>query len=385
MMASTPSRKEGEMPGLFEPTHINGMTLANRFVRSATWEGMATEDGRSTPALDAFMTRLAEGGVGLSISGYAYVSLQGKDAPGQLGVSSDEHLAGLEGMASATHAAGGRIALQLAHAGCLAEPSLSACEAVGPSPLQTGGGPVGRAMSPEEVEAVTSAFATAAARAKAAGFDAVQIHAAHGYLLSQFLSPYFNRRKDAYGGGVAGRARLLLEVSAAVRQKVGDSYPVLVKMNAGDFLPGGFSEDDMLRVAGMLEDLGIDAIELSGGTGLDEGPSFSRLGRPAAGEPEAYYETAARRLKAAVETPVMLVGGIRTYETAERLVAEGATDYIALSRPLIREPRLIARWRSGDRRPAACISDNGCFDTPDEGRGLFCAVDARKARRRTRG
>jgi 2,4-dienoyl-CoA reductase-like NADH-dependent reductase (Old Yellow Enzyme family) len=369
------------MPSLFEPTTINGMDLGNCFVRSATWEGMAADDGSSTPPLDAMMAGLAAGGVGLIISGYAYVSREGKDAPGQLGVCSDEQTPGLARMARAVHAAGGSIALQLAHAGCFGDPALSGLEPMGPSPLATDDGPIGRAMTGSELAAVTQAFAAAASRARSAGFDAVQVHAAHGYLLSQFLSPYFNRRTDGYGGEVEQRATLLLEVIAEVRAAVGDDYPVLVKMNAEDFLPGGLSVDDMVVAAVLLEAAGVDAIELSGGTGLREGLSCSRVGQPAAGEPEAYYEAAARRFKEMVGVPLMLVGGIRTFETAERLVAEGTTDYIAFSRPLIREPRLIERWRAGDTTPARCVSDNGCLDTADEGHGLFCAVEARLRRR----
>ena len=369
------------MPSLFEPTVITGMALRNRFVRSATAEGLATADGASTPRLEAMLAELAVGGVGLVIAGYAYVSPEGKDEAGQLGVCADEQVPGLAGLASAVHAAGGAVALQLAHAGCLGTPEVSGRDPVGPSPLETPEGAVGRAMEHDELTAVTQAFAAAARRAKAAAFDAVQIHAAHGYLLSQFLSPYFNRRTDAYGGDVSHRARLLLEVAAAVRAEVGDDYPVLVKMNAADFLPGGLSVEDMLRVAGMLEAGGVDAVELSGGTGLEQGLSFSRVGRPAPGEPEAYYEAAARRFKSEIGLPLILCGGIRTFETAERLVAEGATDYISLSRPLIREPRLIARWRAGDRAPARCVSDNGCFDPPEGCVGLVCAVEERAARR----
>ena len=369
------------MPTLFEPTTINGKALGNRFVRSATAEGLATADGTSTPLLEAMLSELASGGVGLVIAGYAYVSPEGKDEAGQLGVCSDEQVPGLTGLASAVHAAGGAAALQLAHAGCLGVPEVSGNDPIGPSPLETEEGAVGRAMEVDDLTAVRRAFASAARRAKDAGFDAVQIHAAHGYLLSQFLSPYFNRRTDAYGGDTARRARLLLEVAAAVRAEVGDAYPVLVKMNAADFLPGGLSVDDMLRVAGMLEAEGIDAVELSGGTGLQQGISFSRIGRPAPGEPEAYYEDAARRFKSAIGLPLILCGGIRTFETAERLVSEGATDYISLSRPLIREPRLIERWRAGDTAPARCISDNGCFDPPEGCVGLVCAVDEREARR----
>ncbi|HEY5169742.1 MAG TPA: NADH:flavin oxidoreductase, partial [Thermoleophilia bacterium] len=225
------------------------MALGDRFVRSATAEGLATADGASTESLETMLAELAVGGVGLVIPGYAYVSPEGRDEAGQLGVCSDEQVPGLAGLASAVHAAGGAVALQLAHAGCFGAPGVSGRDPAGPSSLETPGGAVGRAMERDELTAVTQAFASAARRAKDAAFDAVQIHAAHGYLLSQFLSPYFNRRTDAYGGDVTRRARLLLEVAAAVREEVGDAYPVLVKMNAADFLPGGLSVDDMLRVA----------------------------------------------------------------------------------------------------------------------------------------
>jgi len=366
------------MPTLFEPTSINGMELPNRFVRSATWEGLAAEDGSFTPPLGESLARLAAGGVGLVIPGYAFVSREGQDAPGQLGVHSDAMLPGLTEMAAAVHASGGRIALQLAHAGLDGDPELSGHEPAGPSPLLGPGARLTRAMDAADLAAVTRAFAEAAARARRAGCDAVQIHAAHGYLLSQFLSPRFNRRRDGYGGGVERRARLLLEVLEAVRAAVGPNYPVLVKINAEDFVPGGLSVDDMLAVVELLEAAGCDAVELSGGTGSPEGISFSRVGRPAPGEPEAYYESAALRFKKSVAMPLILVGGIRTFETATRLVAEGVTDYIALSRPLIREPDLVARWRSGDTRPARCVSDNACFDSPDDGHGLFCVVEARR-------
>jgi 2,4-dienoyl-CoA reductase-like NADH-dependent reductase (Old Yellow Enzyme family) len=356
------------------------MDLRNRVVRSATWEGLAARDGSATPQLDAMLSDLAAGEAGLVISGYAFVSHDGQDEEGQLGAYSDELVPGLARTAAEVHAAGGRIALQLAHAGCLAVPELTGTEPRGPSPLDAGEGPVGRAMDREEIEATVQAFAQAASRARQVGFDAVQVHAAHGYLLSQFLSPYANRRTDSYGGDIAGRARFLLEVIGAVRKAVGAGYPVLVKVNAEDFLPGGLSIEDMLDVAELLEAAGVDAVEMSGGTAYAGGLSFSRVGKPRPGQPEAYYEGAARRYKERVGVPLILVGGIRTYETAERLVAEGVTDYVALSRPFIREPHLVARWRAGDRSPAHCVSDNGCFDTGGDGAGIFCAVEARRRR-----
>ncbi len=227
-----------ESPDLFDATTIGGMVLSNRFVRSATWEGLAAPDGSSTEALNEMSAALARGGVGLIISGHAYVSAEGRAGPWQLGADADAMTPGLAGMADAVHAAGGVIALQIAHAGLRGVDRPDGAPPLGPSVLETADGQVGREMDSGDLEAVTEAFAQAAIRARTAGFDAVQIHAAHGYLLSQFLSPYFNRRIDAYGGSVRNRARLLVEIIGAAGRAVGPGFPVLVKMNSEDFLPG---------------------------------------------------------------------------------------------------------------------------------------------------
>jgi 2,4-dienoyl-CoA reductase-like NADH-dependent reductase (Old Yellow Enzyme family) len=366
------------MSRLFESTSIKGMVLANRFVRSATWEGLAADDGNVTPALIDVQAQLAHGGVGLIISGHAYVSREGQAGNRQLGVYSDELIKGLMDMAHAVHAAGGRIALQLAHAGSRAASRITGLEPRGPSVMESDSGPAGKEMTMGDIEEVIEAFALAAVRAKKAGFDAVQIHAAHGYLLSQFLSPYFNKRNDGYGGGIENRARLSVEALKAIRKAVGPEFPVLIKLNSEDFLPGGLITEDMIRVAVMLEETGIDAIEMSGGTFLSGKNSPSRTGKQ---DPEAYYENAAGTYKKEVSVPLMLVGGIHTFETAERLVASEAADYISLCRPLIREPALVNRWKSGDHRPALCVSDNGCFAPGFEGKGVYCVVEERERRR----
>lgn len=363
------------MSGLFEPTSIKNMVLANRFVRSATWEAMAADDGAVTERLIDVQTQLALGGTGLIISGHAYVSREGQAGNQQLGVYSDGLMPGLTAMTDAVHAVGGKIALQLAHAGCRAAYQLSGLEPMGPSVMEKDSGPAGREMAIGDIEMATEAFARAAARARSAGFDAVQIHAAHGYLLSQYLSPYFNKRKDDYGGSIENRARLLIQVLKAIRDVVGPEFPVLIKLNSDDFLPGGLTVEEMIRVATMLEQVGIDAIEISGGTLLSGKNNPARVGKQ---DPEAYYEAAAERYKKQVSVPLMLVGGIRTIETAERLVASEVADYIALCRPLIREPALVNRWKSGDRRPALCISDNGCVAPIVEGKGIYCVVEKRE-------
>jgi 2,4-dienoyl-CoA reductase-like NADH-dependent reductase (Old Yellow Enzyme family) len=369
------------MSRLFESTSIKNMVLANCFVRSATWEGLAADDGAVTPTLIDVQTQFARGGVGLIISGHAYVSREGQAGIRQLGVYADGLIPGLTAMVDAVHAVGGRIALQLAHAGSRANFRISGLEPMGPSVMETDSGPVGREMTREDMEEVIHAFALAATRAWTTGFDAVQIHAAHGYLLSQYLSPFFNKRKDDYGGSIENRSRLLVQALKAVREAVGPEFPILIKLNSEDFLPNGLSVEDMIHTAAILEEAGIDAIEMSGGTFLSGKNTPSRIGKPDPGEPEAYYEAAARKYKEKISVPLVLVGGIRTIETAERLFASEAADYIALCRPLIREPALVNRWKSGDRRPALCVSDSGCFAPGFEGKGVYCVVEERERRR----
>jgi 2,4-dienoyl-CoA reductase-like NADH-dependent reductase (Old Yellow Enzyme family) len=366
------------MLDLFETTMIKSLTLPNRFVRSATWEGLAGDDGFVTPRLIDVAVQLAKGGAGLIISGHAYVSREGQAGSWQLGVYSDTLVPGLTEMVKAVHDCGGKIAMQLAHAGSRAASRLSGLDPMGPSTAEFEGKQVGLEMTKKDIEQVAQTFAAAALRARTAGFDAVQIHAAHGYLLSQFLSPYFNKRTDEYGGNIENRTRLALEILEAIQKTVGHDFPIFIKLNSEDFLPDGLTVDDMIKASEILERAGVDGIEMSGGTFLS-GKNFpSRQGKPGPGEPEAYYEDAAIRYKKKVKAPLMLVGGLRTIETAERLIINGVTDYIAMCRPFIREPALVNRWKSGDRMPALCVSDSGCFKPGFEGKGVSCVVEARQ-------
>jgi 2,4-dienoyl-CoA reductase-like NADH-dependent reductase (Old Yellow Enzyme family) len=362
---------------LFEPSSINGMRLSNRFVRSATWEGLAADDGSATPELGCLYARLARNGVGLIVTGHAFVDFRGRRSLQQLGAHEDSLVPSLSQLAAAAHVEGGKIALQISHAGLFTD-EVEGARSLGPSVAQTESGPIGRAMTIEEVAAIPPAFGRAAARARAAGYDAVQIHAAHGYLLSSFLSPFFNKRGDRYGGAAADRARLVAEVVGAVRQAVGPDYPVLIKLNSEDFVPGGATVDDMLTTAAIVEQAGVDAIELSGGTSLSEDYRSVRTGLALRGRRGAYYVAAAKRLKRESRLPVMLVGGIRTLAEAEGLVADGITDYVSLSRPLICEPGLVARWQSGDRRPCKCRSCNECFYRGFRGAGVACICVAER-------
>ncbi|MGC8494149.1 MAG: NADH:flavin oxidoreductase [Syntrophobacteraceae bacterium] len=370
------------MSKLFEKTNIKSLTIPNRFVRSATWEGMATDEGACPRKLIDLMVQLAQGGVGLIISGHTYVRAEGKAGPWQLGVYDDDLIPGLTEMASAVHEEGGKIVMQLAHAGCQAARGLTGQEALGPSVMTDKEGPINREMTREDIGKVVEAFGNGAARAEKAGFDGVQIHAAHGYLLSQFISPFFNRRKDEYGGTLENRVRIILEVFRAIKARVQSDYPVMIKMNSQDFVDGGLSGEEAIKIAAILAESGIDAVELSGGTSYSGKLSPVRPGKLDSGGQEVYYRNEAEQYKKSVSVPLMLVGGIRSFEVAERLVEDGTTDYISLCRPLIREPHLVNRWKSGDLRKASCLSDNQCFRPGMAGEGIYCVVEKKEKQKR---
>jgi 2,4-dienoyl-CoA reductase-like NADH-dependent reductase (Old Yellow Enzyme family) len=363
------------MRKVFDETRINGMLLQNRLVRSATWEGMCGADGRPTERLAALYGNLARGGVGLIITGYTYVSPEGKQLPGQMGLCDDASAAELRLLPRAVAHHGAKICLQLVHCGGQASARSAGRQPVAPSAVAAAQYPeLPAELSIEEIGRLAGAFGTAAARAREAGFHAVQLHAAHGYLINQFLSPLTNRRTDAYGGTIENRCRFLLEVCRNVRQAVGHDFPVLVKLNGDDFLPGGLSSDDALFAAKALDEEGIDAIEVSGGTPAsgDFTPVRQKIETR---QQEAYNLPLAARIKGAVTCPVMVVGGLRSYEVIGGIIRREEADYVALARPFIREPHLALRWEEGDESRARCISCNGCFKPGLKEKGIYCVVD----------
>lgn len=360
--------------GLFETTKINGMTLQNRFVRSATYEAMAGPDGKVKDQLCDYMDDLSRGKVGLIITGHAHVTREGQAGPRQMGIYSDDMIGGLQRITSVVHNNGGVIAVQLAHAGQRAI-GKDEYAALGPSEAFEEGARVASTMTEGDIKHTIRSFGDAATRAVTAGFDAVQIHSAHGYLLSQFLSPHYNKRNDSYGGSLANRAKLLLEVYTEVRQRVGASFPVLVKINSEDFLEGGLTVEEMIKVCHMLEDHGIDAVEMSGGTFQSGKLIPSRIGTSKSEEREVYYRKAAETFKKEIQVPLILVGGFLSFTIADEAVASGLTDYVALSRPLIREPHLVSRWADGDKTKAKCISCNKCFLTLRMDEALHCQIE----------
>ncbi|MCK9196235.1 MAG: NADH:flavin oxidoreductase [Syntrophales bacterium] len=365
------------MSKLFANSAINNLELKNRFVRSATWEGMADQDGNPTAKLLETMTALAAGGVGLIITSHSFVSPEGRATPWQLAIDKDDRIDGLRKMTDLVHAAGGRIAVQLAHAGTFAAAALSGMPRLVVSKAESSDPSPQKEMEGKDIKAIVTAYAEAAGRAKAAGFDGLQIHAAHGYLLSQFLSPAFNKRHDGYGGDISNRIRIHRDICHTIREAVGRHFPILIKINGQDFIENGLTTEDAATTVRMLAAAGVDAVELSGGTIVSGklSPSRTRISAP---EREAYFRAEARIVRDAVNLPLILVGGNRSFEVADLLATDGTADYISMSRPFIREPELIRRWQEGDRRPAACISDNLCFTPALEGRGVYCVTRERE-------
>lgn len=353
---------------LFTPIGIGPLTVPNRFVRSATHDYMADDAGTITDANVALFSQLAEGEVGLIITGHANVQPSGKASPRQMGVFDDRFVDGLARIPAAVHRHASKVFLQIAHAGRQTKPRDCGCVPVSPSPVYD---PVTKVMprelSREEIRSLIADFVAAAGRAQRAGFDGVQLHAAHGYLLSSFLSPHTNRRTDEWGGPVENRARVLLDTLRGVKAACGRGFPVVVKLNSTDFLEGGLTLDDAVRIARLLEADGIDGIEASGGMAeAGRGSVWPGLRSQA---DEGYFVANATRIKGAVNVPVFGLGGIRTLAVAERIVEEGRADLISLSRPLIRDPYLVRRFREGLAAGSECISCNKCFDP----RGIRCA------------
>jgi 2,4-dienoyl-CoA reductase-like NADH-dependent reductase (Old Yellow Enzyme family) len=374
------------MPQLFESSFVKSLELKNRAIRSATWSAVGDDKGFVTNRAVELYSHLAAGGLGLIITGFQYVLPNGVAMPYQMGNYDDAQTEGLRRLAAAIRSNGCRVVAQIVHTGAKANPSLfpEQGELWGPSAIpdpQTGNTP--REVTPPEIRLLVDAYAAAARRCKEAGFDGVQLHCAHGYGINQFLSPAANRRGDEYGGDRAGRYRFLGETLEAVRGAMGTDYPVMVKLSGNDHLEGGMTPEDALYVARRLEEDGIDAIEMSAGSrGAGERYMPSRLSILRQ-EQEAYLLDLAAACKQTVKVPVVTVGGIRSPDVINRILSDNKADYVALCRPFIREPHLINRWKSGDQAKARCISCNQCFGTADQGRGIFCAVEAKELERTT--
>lgn len=359
------------MSSLFDKAYIGTMELKNRFIRSATWEGMTEETGEPTEALIELYKELASGGVGLILTGFAYVNKQGKANPRMLGIEHDRFIPYLNKLTEAVHTQGCKIAVQVAHAGSQAKYD-TGMPVQAPSVVKeryTNKMPV--AMTEEDIEALVLDFAHAARRAKEAGFDAIQIHAAHGYLLSQFLSPYSNQRDDKYGGSIENRSKVIFGIYNAMRSTVGNDYPILIKINVSDFIIPGLEPEDSLWVCKKLSHMGIDAIELSGGIPA-AGELFPLRLNINSTDREACFKPFAKMFLPHLKCPVILVCGLRSIEIIEELYRDKAAHFFSMSRPLISEPDLIAKWQRGDRSRAKCVSCNKCLLAALREKKLYC-------------
>jgi 2,4-dienoyl-CoA reductase-like NADH-dependent reductase (Old Yellow Enzyme family) len=341
------------MSSLFDQTRINGMVLPNRLVRSATGEGMADERGFPTGALSELYERLSLGGVGLIITGYAFTSRDGRCAfPGMSGIDRDEHIPRYRQLVDMVHENGAAIA-----------PSVVEDTYWNVTP---------REMTEEDIERVIDDFAEAGRRVRESGFDAVQIHGAHGYLVNEFLCPHTNRRRDRWGGSLDNRMRFLREIVHRMRSAVGEDFPILIKMNAQDGMEDGISLQEGIMMAEMMADMGIDGIEVSRGISEDGGTEVFGDGVPGGVPEQAYNRAAAKEIKRRVDVPVFVVGGITDPVVMEDIVGKGDADYISMSRALIADPEFPNQIRAGRREVSRCTHCDLCLDDFSIDNPLHC-------------
>ncbi len=345
---------------LFEPFYLSGIKLKNRIVRSATYEKRADVDGFVTDSLIEFYSDLVIGGAGLIITGNALVHVSGRSVPKMLCIHNDFYIEKLRLLTNAVHSLGGRIFIQLVHGGRQCFPSLLGGQLpIAPSEIYDPSTKITpREMTNEEIWEIIDAFGQAARRAVEAGFDGIQIHGAHGYLVSEFLSPHTNRRNDYWGGDDERRFHFLEEIYESMRKETNYALPIIIKLNADDFVEKGLSPYESLKIALRLQSLGINGVEISGGM-YESGNMTVRLNIKTP-EEEAYFRKASALFKSELNIPVILVGGIRSKDIAEDVLQKKEADLIAMSRPLIREPDLPNKFKEGKGK-ADCISCNGCM------------------------
>lgn len=361
------------MSQLFHPFQLGSLILPNRFIRSATCSYFTDEQGMILPPVIELYRNLADGDVGLIIKGHLYVHDAGRAHRGMAGISHDGHLPGLRALTQAVHNAGGLIFAQLNHAGLN-----SIIDRAGPSEYISNGWK-GRALSLHEIEKIVEAFGSAADRAIRAGFDGVQIHSAHGYLISQFLSRLTNRRTDSWGGSLKNRMRFLFTVYDEVRTRLRSRIPVLLKMNCDDFSPNGFTIDDSVHVAKMICRRGLDALEVSGGGIGEQKTLCNRAVSDNSTLMEASFAGHAKQIREQVQpTPVAVVDGIRSRACMEAVIDTHVADLISMCRPFIMEPDIVQRIVAG-QLASSCTTCGACHSRDVSGTTLIhCPLTAFK-------
>jgi 2,4-dienoyl-CoA reductase-like NADH-dependent reductase (Old Yellow Enzyme family)/thioredoxin reductase len=346
-----------QFPKLFEPIEIRKLQLRNRIVMPSMETCFAEESGEVSERNVAYYRERAKGGVGWIIVENTYMDKQGRSRRGQIGVHRDEMISGLKRLVDAVHSYGAKISLQISHAGRQTKSQWAGEQPVAPSPIAcTPSDEMPRPLEINEIKKIINSFGKAALRAKKAGFDGVEIHGAHGYLIHQFLSPLSNRRTDIYGGPLENRMRLPLEVLAEVRKSVGEEFLVGYRISASDYVDGGLKIEETLRVAQALETKGLDVLNVSGGmAGL---PECGFMVTPPMVVPRGIHVPLAESMKKGLRLPIIVVGRINTPELAEKILAEGKADLIAMGRAFLADPLWPSKALSGKaeeiRRCIAC-------------------------------
>ncbi len=357
------------MKYLFDSTNIKSMKLKNRLFKSGSWEGLATEDSHMTDDLFKVYEELAKGGVGTIATGYAHVEKNEQPAPNMMGIYDDSFIPEYKELTDMVHSYGANIIMQITYGGTRSHLDKPSSVIYGASPVKNQvTGIVPKEIGKDEIRNLVKSFGKAAARVKKSGFDAVQIHAAHGYFLSQFLCPYYNRRNDEYGGSIENRARIIIEIYHEIRAQVGDDYPILIKFNSEDFMEDGLTSEDSIAVSKMLEEAGIDAIEVSGGNDsalyvVENNLDAIRKKVAFSTDKQSYFKNHAEKLAKVISIPVILTGGNRDINVMNDILNNTNIEYFGLCRTLIREPGLINEWKDGDNKTPKCISCNQCLNT----------------------
>lgn len=331
------------MKHVFEPVKMNHIEMKNRLVRSATWEGIANPDGSITEESYEIYVELAKGGVGAIITGFTSVALHDYYFGGMMRLSDNALIPQYQKLVDVIHKEGCPVITQLA-LGAYYRDVHGKYMQVEPDD-----------MSVEEIRFVVQQFIDAAVRAEKAGFDGVQIHAAHFFFLSRFISPAVNHRTDKYGGSTENRSRIIIEIMNGIRAAA-PTLHITIKINSSDFTYGGLDEKDSLAICQLLDQAGIDSIEVSG--------NGTSVGGIKAHKNEGYFASFAAKVAEEVSCPVIVVGGFRALDTMENVLNQTKIELISLSRPLLREPDLPNKMKADSTAISKCVSCNACYSSP---------------------
>lgn len=323
------------MSKLNQPLQSKNIDLKNRIVMPPMATEKSVGNGKvSEEIIEYYDDKTKSGNIGLVITEHSFVSPEGKASAGQMSVAKDENIEGLSKLVNKVHENGSKIFAQISHAGIAAQKAVTGTEPIGPSsvehPFKRFKNPdLAKEMTSEDINNLIDDFAKAAKRVKKAGFDGVEIHSAHGYLLNQFYSPLTNKRTDEYNGStLEGRTKILTDILKAVREEVGEDYPIALRLGANDYQEGGTTIEDSIETAKLLEKAGLDLLDISGGMNMFFNPLSSEPG---------YFKELSAPIKEAVEIPVIVTGGVQTGKEAEELLEENAADLVGIGRALLKD------------------------------------------------